>query len=321
MVKRLIAASIVVVALVGLLVWSQRRDEPLKVSGFIEADEIRVGSRVGGRVQRVHVREGHQVKAGELLVELEPYDLTARRAEAAAMLAQRKARLDELVAGPRAPEIAAAQARLDAARAQLDLAQLNYDKVKQSFESRAASKDEFDQATEELKSAQATVELRQQELRLLQEGTRSEEIAQAKAAVEQAEAAMAAIDRQIEELKIVAPVNGRIEAIELQPGDLVAANAPVLSMIDTSNLWVRAFVPENRLNLAPDQKVRVTVDSFPDRSFAGHVSFVAHQGEFTPSNIQTPEERSKQVFRIKVTLDEGLDVLRPGMAADVWLDR
>jgi hypothetical protein len=90
--------------------------------------------------------------------------------------------------------------------------------------------------------------------------------------------------------------------------------------MDTSHLWVRAYVPENRLGVTVGQKVTVTVDSFPDRKFAAHVGFIARQAEFTPNNVQTPEERSKQVFRIKADLDEGLDVLRPGTPADVWLD-
>ena len=320
MVKRAVAIGVVVVLLVSLLVWNQRRAGPLKVSGYIEADEVRVGSRVGGRVKAVRAEEGQTVKAGEVLVELEPYDLLERRAEAAAVLAQRKARLDELVAGPREPQIAAARAQLEAEVAQRDLAQLNFDKVKRSFEGGAASPEELDQATKELKSATAEAELRTQELKLLEEGTRPEEIAQANATVEQARAASAAIDRQVEELTVKAPIDGRVEAVDLEPGDLIAPNAPVLSMTDSRTLWVRAFVPENHLNLQNGQKVRVSVDSFPGRFFNAKVTFIASQGEFTPSNVQTPEERSKQVFRIKATLDEGTDVLRPGMAADVWLE-
>ncbi|MCC6581483.1 MAG: HlyD family efflux transporter periplasmic adaptor subunit [Phycisphaeraceae bacterium] len=116
------------------------------------------------------------------------------------------------------------------------------------------------------------------------------------------------------------PRDGMIEAVDLEPGDLVGPNAPVLTMIDPKHLWVRAYVPENRLNLAVDHIIPVSVDSFPGRRFTGRVVFVARQGEFTPGNVQTPEERSKQVFRIKVELEEGQDVLRAGMAADLWLD-
>jgi multidrug resistance efflux pump len=91
-----------------------------------------------------------------------------------------------------------------------------------------------------------------------------------------------------------------------------------MSMLDTGGLWVRAYLPENR-HLELGQKVAVSVDAYPGESFGAEVTFISRQAEFTPSNVQTPEERSKQVFRIKVTLLEGLDRLRPGMAADVGL--
>jgi len=84
-------------------------------------------------------------------------------------------------------------------------------------------------------------------------------------------------------------------------------------------MWVRAYVPENHLHVKTGEEVEVQIDSFPGRIFKGEIVFVARQAEFTPANVQTPEERSKQVFRIKVKLTDGLDVLRPGMAADVVL--
>jgi multidrug resistance efflux pump len=106
----------------------------------------------------------------------------------------------------------------------------------------------------------------------------------------------------------------------LQPGDLVFANAPAVSLIDMQRVWVRAYVPEDRLDLALGDRLPVTVDSYPGKRFTGEITFISRQAEFTPSNVQTPEERSKQVFRVKVTLVDGLDQLRPGMAADVWLE-
>lgn len=265
---RVLAIVAVAALLATALVLSQRQRQPLKVSGFIEADEIRVGSRVGGRVMKVHVVEGQAVKIGDLLIELEPFDLMERRA--------------------------AAEARLEQARAKQQLAQLTVDRIRPAYERNAASREEMDAAAAELRAAEA--------------------------AVAAAEAEASALDRQIAELKVLSPVNGLVEAVDLQPGDLVAPNVPAMSLMDTGKLWVRAYLPENHLNVQPGQKVVITVDSFSGRKFAAHISFVARQGEFTPGNVQTPEERSKQVFRIKVTLDEGLDVLRPGMSADVWLE-
>ena len=160
--------------------------------------------------------------------------------------------------------------------------------------------------TEDIERARAELEEAQQALALTNAGYRPEEVAAAKAARDAAQAALAAIRTRKKELRIVAPVDGTVEAQELQPGDLTLPGAPVLSMVDNQRLWVRAYLPENRLNVKLGQQLWVTVDSYPERRFAGEVTFLARQAEFTPSNIQTPEERSKQVFRIKVTLKEGL---------------
>jgi membrane fusion protein YbhG len=366
------AGTVVILAavLAAFLFYRQHLQEPLKVSGFIEADEIRVGSRVGGRVRHVAVEEGKQVRKGDLLVELDPFDLYERRAEAEAMLAQKrqtlkklqagfrseevaeaKARYDQLQAnlkklrnGPRAQELAAARAQVSLAKSNLDLAELQHKRVAAAAAKGAATPDSLDEAVRALKVARAEVNVREENLSLLKAGTRKEEIeqaeaqvqeayaawklrvngyrsedvAEARAAVNAADATLKAIRKQIDELKIRAPMDAVVEAIDLQPGDLVAANAPALSLIDMNHRWVRAYVPEDKLDLKLGQRVDVTVDSYPGQTFTGTITFIARQGEFTPRNVQTPDERSKQVFRIKVAVTDPR--LRPGMAADVWLE-
>jgi multidrug resistance efflux pump len=371
--KRLIAAGIVASLLIGVLLWSQQRHEPLKVSGFIEADEIRVGSRVGGRVARVPAVEGQSVKIGDPLVELEPFQFRELLEQARGELgraqaeydrvtngfrpeeiAQAKSKFDQLeatlrklVKGPRDEDIAAAEKQLELAQAQWKLAKLKHDRLEALFAKQAATPDDLDQAKSEFRVAQAQVDTRQEEFNKLKKGTREEELdeakahleqarqswllqqngfrdeekAAAKAAVEAASGAVKAIEKQLEELVIKAPVDGTVEAVELQTGDLLAANAPAISLMDTSHLWVRAYLPENRLTVKVGDAVDVTVDSYPREKFAGRVSFVARQAEFTPGNVQTPDDRAKQVFRIKVNLEAGLDRLRPGMSADVWLEK
>lgn len=371
MAKRLIGALLAAAFLTALLWFSQQRPVSDVVSGLIEADELRLGSRVGGRVAKVLVKEGQAVQAGDLLVELEPFDLRERRGQAEAALAERRAefsriktgfreeeiaqgrsRLKQLQAyqeklrsGPRPQEINAAEADVELAHADLKLATLTFNRVETLYGKQAATRDDLDEAatklsvaqarsrsaaehldllkagtrTEELAQAEAQVEEATEALKLLERGSRPEDVQRAEASVLAAEAALQAVDQQLAELRIVATSSGTVDAIDLQPGELVPAGAPVLTLIDTSHLWVRAYVPENRLNLMENDAVEVSVDSFAGRKFAARVTFIAREAEFTPRNVQTPEERSKQVFRIKVTLQEGLDVLRPGMNADVWL--
>jgi hypothetical protein len=93
-----------------------------------------------------------------------------------------------------------------------------------------------------------------------------------------------------------------------------------MSVLDNSHYWVRTYVPQRWMSLKLGQQVSVTADSVPGQIFPAEITFISRQAEFTPSNVQTPEERAKQVFRIKATLKEGLDRLRPGTSADVWLD-
>ena len=199
----IVAALILAVA----LVWSQQERPPRKVSGIVEADEIRLGSRVGGRVAKVHVTEGERVKAGTVLIELEPFELDERVAEARSKLqikkaennrlvagfrpeeiAQAKARYDELTAkvqrlvtGPRTQEIEASKAELDAALAQLELARQSHARVKRIFDEDAATREELDRAVEVLKSTKAMALLHDKRLELLTEGTRQEEIDEAQA--------------------------------------------------------------------------------------------------------------------------------------------
>jgi len=318
--KRWIVLPVVLAALLVALRWSQAQSEPFHVSGFLEADEIRVGSRVGGRVAQVHVDEGSQVAAGDVLVELEPFDLSERRAEQAARVAALEARLAELVAGPRRQEIEAARARRDAARAALSLAELDEARTRSLVAESIRAKEALDRDVAVLESTRANLRAAEEALGLLEEGTRQETLAAARAELEAARAALAAMERQIEELRVRAPAAAVVEACELEPGDLVAANAPIVSLRDARELRVRAYVPQDRLTFTVDAPAEVSVDAFPGRRFRARVDFVAPQAEFTPNNVQTSEERSDVVVRVRLTLEEGQDVLRPGVAADVWFE-
>ncbi|NQV23954.1 MAG: HlyD family efflux transporter periplasmic adaptor subunit [Rhodopirellula sp.] len=370
--KRILPIVVVASGLTALLVASQQREVPFVVSGTIEADDVRLGSRIGGRVAAVHVEEGQLVKAGQTLVELQPFDLKERLAQAKqtliateaqlrqseagfrseeveqsrALRDEAEAALEELRNGPRPQEIAASEAQLRLTQAELKNATLVYNRTEALFGKGAIDQSDLDDAGTKLSVAQATAEDRQEKLNLLKAGTRQEEVSRAEARMRQAEqalklresgyrseevdevrarrdgaeAALRIVEKQLEELSVKAPFDGVVEAIDLRPGDMVPPNAPVVSLLDTRRLYVRAYVPENRLGLQVGQQIDLSVDSFPGERFTGEVTFVARQAEFTPGNVQTPEERSKQVFRFRVQLTSGLDRLRPGMAADVRLE-
>jgi HlyD family secretion protein len=294
-------------------------DGPLVLAGTLEARTAEVGSLVGGRVVRVAVDEGAEVAAGDLLVELET-DLADREVDGArerlraaeARAAAARAALAEALAGPRAEAVERARIEWEAAKTDLRrYAALAAEGVVDRFT--------YDRAQVREATARESYEEAER-------GTRREAIDAARAALASEEAArdaaaaeLALAERRREELRVTAPAAGRVESIDLRPGDLVAAGQPVARLLETGELWARVYVPEPSLGrVRVGQPARLRVDTWPGRDFPGRVVEVRHQGEYLPRNVQTLDQRSDQVFAVKVAVDAA-EGLRPGMAAFVTL--
>jgi HlyD family secretion protein len=274
------------------------------VSGTIEVDEARVASRYGGRVEKTLAQEGDGLICGQIIVALDAAELHARRDQAAAVLA-------EAEAGPRSEEIAAAKADWEVQIAQADFARAEARRIEELFAQKTTSATERDQAVMRAAATQKGVAAAKARYDLLLAGTRPERLAQARA--QQAE-----LDAQLREMNIAAPTNCVLEVLSVKVGDVLAPNQPIATLLLTNHLWVRVFVPEPWLgHLKLAAAVNVRVDAFPGKDFAGVVEQVAREAEFTPRNVQTVGERVKQVFGVKVRLDNPEGQLRAGMAADV----
>jgi HlyD family secretion protein len=355
--------------------WSfSSRSDSFVISGVIEADDIHVGSKIGGRVLKVVAREGQTVKGGEPLVLLEPNEMDASLAQAQAELRQAQAKyalmtagsrqeeieqseaavkqaqaeLDQLISGPRQQEIDQTAAEWQAAKAQAENARKFLQRMEGLSKRELVAKQDYDdaltkadEAEQKMKAARERYDLllagtRKEEVerarqrlaeadakrRQIRSGFRKEEIAQAKSAMEAARARVDVMRTQLEETVIKAPVDALVETLDLEPGDMVGAGKPVATLLRTGSLWVRSYLPEARLGFVqPGLKVAVRVDSFPGKDFSGVVRRIHRQGEFTPRNVQTQEERALQVFQTEVVLDDPDHVLRPGMSADVTIER
>ena len=278
------------------------------VSGTIETDEVHVASRYGGRVATISAQEGDALKAGQVIVELEAAELKTRRDQAAALLA-------ELEAGPRKEEIEAARSEWESQKAELEFARADAQRAKGLYEQKAVSEADRDRAVSRALALEKSVAAAKSRHDLLLAGTRPERLAQARAQ-------LAEIDTQIREMQITAPGDSVLEVLHVKAGDVLAPNREVATLLLPQHIWVRVFVPEPWLgHIKPGETVKVRVDSFPKRDFAGTVEQVSRSAEFTPRNVQTVEERIKQVFGIKVRLDNSEGLLRAGMSADVVFPR
>lgn len=253
---------------------------------------------------RILAEEGETLASGQVIIELDAAELRARRDQAAALLA-------ELEAGPRKQEIDAARAEWEALAAELELARIEHRRAEELMAVRAISQAEYDRALARERALEKSVAAARSRYELLLVGTRPEQIAQARAR-------LAELDAQLAEMRIVAPTSCILETLAVRWGDVLPPNREAATVLFPDRTYVRVFVPEPWLgHVRPGTRAKVKVDAYPGREFEGVVEFVGRIAEFTPRNVQTVEERTKQVFPVKVRLPNPTGELRAGMAADV----
>lgn len=314
----------VVLATVFLAVGCERQEREgggaIILSGNIEVIDAQLSFKIGGRLVERTVDEGDEVKSGQVIAKLDDaelrHQLDARRAD----LRATEAMLAELKAGSRVEEIATAEAALRSAEAQLNRAKLEFKRREELRASDSISVREFEIAQADLEVAQARVEEVSEQLSLVREGPRKETIDQASARVSQAQAAVALAESQLANTILSAPFDGVVLEKHAEPGEFRAAGGPVLTVADTSTVWMRAYINQTDLGrITLGQDVEVRTDSFPGKTYRGKLSFISSEAEFTPKSVQTTKERVTLVFRIKIELDNASGELKPGMAADATL--
>ena len=251
------------------------------VSGTIEVDEVHVGPRSGGRVEKIFAWEGDVLRAGQPVVQLDATELHARRDLAEA-------------------QINTAIHDADSQAAQLDFLRADARRQQDLLKRKVVSPSDAQRADSSSKAQEKN-------------------LAAAKMRVAQARAQLADIDAQLAEMQVTAPADSVLEVLSVKVGDVLPANREVATLLLTHHLWVRVYVPEPWLGLIKvGDPVRVRVDSFPRKDFEGTVEQVSRKAEFTPRNVQTVSDRIRQVFGVKVRLPSDDDRLRAGMAADVY---
>lgn len=138
------------------------------------------------------------------------------------------------------------------------------------------------------------------------------------ALLNQAKARQNQIQYQLEKTNIASPVEGIILHRHMEIGEIVKPGATVFTVLKKGELQVVVYVPEANLNqVKVGQEATIKVDAYPDQSFTGKITHISNKAEFTPKNVQTPEERTKMVFAVTIKVTKGINELKPGMPADV----
>jgi multidrug resistance efflux pump len=300
-----------------------------------DAEAVAAAARAQvARLQAMHTK----LENGATPEQLRQAQALEQGAEAQYQMAQKGSRIEE---------IKAAQAALEAAQVQRDLARTELARVDRLFKEQVATQQQLDKARTASEAAEAQLRGTREKADMVEKGARVEEIAMAKANFDRAaaaldemrigarpedrEAAQAAVDAAnadlaraevaLSEMVVKAPMDGLVESVDLEPGDLLKPGAAV-RIIDPKNLKLWIYVSAAMLGyLRLGEEITLTTDSFGAEEFKAKIVHIASQGEFTPRNLQTQEERVQQVFGVKLKLDSAGGKLRAGMTAMAHLPR
>jgi HlyD family secretion protein len=305
-------------------------DHLLRVSGHVEATEVRLAPDAGGRILELPLREGDRVDAGALVARLDARDATLALDRARADLALAEAQLRLLQAPARREDLAQAAAQIDTARADLaatraELASAEDDL--QRHESLLASssgtrkqRDDAetrrDVARERVAAAEARVRAAEQARARIDAGPRREELDAAQARIAAAAAQIATLEKLVADATLLSPASGIVTARLAEPGEVVAPRTPLIVVTDLDRAWADLFVPEPAV---PRIRLGQPATLFTDAGgpgIEGRVEWISPKAEFTPRNVQTADERSKLVYRIRVRVDNRDGVLKSGMPVE-----
>ncbi len=320
------AAILAVVVIVGAAVafLALRRGRPaseVSASGTVEAREADLGFQAPGRIAEILVHEGDAVAGGQVLAVLDTAEVAARRAAAAAQEAAAEAQLAELEHGSRPEEVRQARAAELSARQKLADARRDLERTRTLQRGGALSQEALDKATTAADMAEAQHEQALEQLRLVERGPRAERVQAQRSMVAQARANVRQIDATLANAVVRAPFPGVVTVRHREPGETVSAGAPVVTLMNPADRWVRIYVPEDQVGrLHLGEPATLSSDAYPDRTYPGRVRFISSEAEFTPKNVQTEEERVKLVYEVKVAIagDTARD-LKPGVPADVLI--
>jgi HlyD family secretion protein len=290
----------------------------IQAAGHVEATEVHVATKLGGRLQSVAVREGDVVTAGQELARIDAVDVELALRQARAERDQAQADLRLRLTGARLEDIAELEAQVRSAEADAGAARHDFERMQGLLERGSGTTKARDDAQARRDVTAARVEALQQSLRRLRSGFRDEEKDAARARAAALDARVAQLEQQTRDTAIVSPLNGVISEKVAERGELLQAGAPLLVVTDLRDAWLRVYVsgPDvARLRLG--QQAEVQTDDGQKRT--GRVSFIASQAEFTPKNVQTRDERVKLVYEVKVTLDNADGLFKPGMPAEARL--
>ena len=284
------------------------------VTGLVDATEIDVASKVPGRVTELHVREGDRVEVGQKLATIESEEIAAKMQQVHAAIDASEAKLRLARSGARREEVEAARKQLEAARHQVELAHKMFERVEKLRDSGALPEAKFDEAKFQYDVARDQLAVAEAKYAVVRKGARPEEIEALTAVVEQAKGTLAEVTAYEKETSQVAPIAAEVSKIVVHRGELAATGYPIVTLVDTSDMWVTFTVREDALQQVRKGSVVSVYIPALDRHAELEVFHLAAMGDFATWRATSARDSfDLKSFEVRARPKETIEGLRPGM--------
>ena len=312
---------VVVIVTVSLICWFAIKPVPTLIQGEVEVKSIKISSKLAGRIEQMDVKEGQQVKKGELLFVLSTPEVEAKLRQAEAARNAAGAQSAKASRGARIQEIEGALNMWKKAQAGVELAQKSFDRVKNLYESGVVPAQKYDEALANLKAMQTTESAAKAQYDMAVEGARREDREAAAALVNQASGAVSEVESYISDAMQYSPIDGEVSSVIAEKGELIGSGYPVITLLDMNDLWIT-------FNIKEDLLPRIRIGSVLKAYVPGlggaielKVDYIAVQAEYaTWSATRTKGDFDIRTFEVKARPVAKVDGLRPGMTVTVNWD-
>lgn len=292
-------------------------DEERRAVGELASERIELTVEVNEPIVEITVAEGDAVTVGQILLRQDDTRAKSRLAAAIAAHLQTRARLDELIRGPRSEQVIAARANVEGATQDLDFRQSDLERVTEIHELGLASPDALDKSNAALDGAQATLKLRLAQLEELLAGTTVEELAQAEQAVKQAAALRDIAVVDVDRHNLRSPVNGILDSRLFETGERPGVGQPAVIVLGDKQPYARVYVPEDiRVQIKPGMKALIFVDGM-NAPVGGRVRWIASEAAFTPYFALTERDRGRLSYVAKIDITDIRERLPDGVPVEV----
>lgn len=289
-------------------------------SGTIEATDVVVSSKTAGQIKEISVKEGDKVLKEEVLVFLDHESMDIQLRQMSANIEQAEAQLRLLQSGARKEDIVLAKEQVKTAKINLDQSLTDKERLEKLFESNSVTQKQFEDAKVRYELSLNQYNAAKENLSKVNNLIRPEEIESSRANLKRNQVGLEIIQKNIEDCTVKSPLDGIVTKKFAETGEYVTPGSSLLKLSDLSLLNLYIYINETDLGKVKlGQKAEVKTDSYKDKIYYGEVIFISPEAEFTPKNIQTPEERTKLVFKVKIQIPNPDSELKSGMPADAKL--